>query len=282
MINTVNTKEQQLKNGYFKIDCGDETILIIGSCRSVPYVEYFHQWNLKNDNRFTIAFIDPFNFNYDLNDNRIDSEAKINSLETDWGILSLLQSTKIFIHEFYSNFGMFNTDKKSGKSIYDFGLSPEVDICIPNFNNFFILFSDIVSFDLDMRRMAISDYNVLGRLSPQTVTNIREIGLMGITKFYQVCAKSDLPEMHQYFENNFRDFRLFWTHNHVSKLFTLQVFSLINSKFLNLYFSTEFWTGLIKGEDMFANNYTYLTEYDDEVFKYKWPEERVSLRSKLF
>lgn len=278
MINTINTKQQQLANGYFKIDSGNELILIVGSCRSVPYANYLHEWNVANGNRFSIAFIDPFNFNYDLKDNRVDLHEKINSLETDENMLAMLRSTTIVIHEYYENYGMFCFDKNADKNIYKFGLNPAIDICIPNFNDRFILFGDIVTFDTDMRKKAISDYNVIGKLSEQTEFEIIQISRYNLNKFYEVCLKSDLEEMTNYFMGNYLFKRLWWTSNHVSKWFTLAVFNLINDKFLHLDMSKGFNSDHI---DMFANNYTHLTEYDVKWYGFDWGEEVKQLRDKL-
>lgn len=278
MINTVNSKEQQLRNGYFKIGSGSEVILIVGSCRSVPYCNYFNKYNEQNGNRFTICFIDPYNWCFDLQDNRVNIEEKINSLETDEALLNLFKSVKYFCHEYYANYGLFNCDRNENKNIYQFGLTPKVDICIPNWNNLFVLFGDIVSFDIDMRKKAIADYNVLGKLSDQTAKEIYEISQKGIERFYDVCMKSDLPEMKEIFRMNFIFNRFFWTHNHVSKFFTKKVFDLISEK-IGLNLSSSFYDDQI---DMFANNYTYLTEYDMKFYNYQWNEQIVPLRNKLF
>lgn len=274
MINTINTKEQQLKNGYFKIGSGSEIILIIGSCRSVPYCNYFNKWNMQNGNRFTICFIDPYNWCFDLQDNRVDLEAKINSLEDNEALIGLFNSTKYFIHEYYANFGMFNCDKNADKNIYQFGLNPEVDICIPNWNGNFVLFADIVSFDIEIRKKAISDYNVIGKLSEQTTNEIKEISWQNIEKFLQVCMRSSIPEMASYFLLNHKEKRFFWTNNHVSKNFTTYIFDVISQK-LGLILSEGFYDDQI---DLFANNYTYLSEYDN----FNWNEEIVPLKNKLF
>lgn len=278
MVNTVNTKKEQLENGYFKIDSGNELILIIGSCRSVPYVNYLHEWNIANGNRFTIAFIDPFNFNYDLNDNRVDLQGKINSLETDDNMLSMLRSTTIVIHEYYENYGMFCFDKNADKNIYKLGLNPNIDICIPNFNDRFILFGDIVTFDTDMRKKAMADYNVIGKLSEQTEREILDVSRSNIDKFCDVCSMSDVPEMAYYFREHFTSKRLWWTSNHVSKWFTLAIFNFINYKFLHLDLSKGF---NIDHVDMFANNYTHLCGYDVKFYGFDWGEEVKSLRDKL-
>lgn len=157
MIGTVAIKEQQLKHGAFKTGTGKEITLILGSCRSVPYLNYLVQCN-KND-RFTIYFIDPFNWNWDENNNRVDYEEVLLRLETNKELLDVIGSVKIFIHEYYSNAGMFNVFKDK-KNIYEFGMNPDIDITIPNFNDVFILFRDIVSFDISIRKKAIQDYNV--------------------------------------------------------------------------------------------------------------------------
>lgn len=279
MINTINTKYQQLRNGYYQTGSGPEKVLVMGSCRSVPYVQYLHDWNEANGNRFTICFIDPFNWAFDLQDNRTDFEAVITSLEKDERILQLLRTTDIFLHEHYNNFGMFNCKQPSDKNIYKFGMSPKIDVCIPNFNDLFILFGDIVTSDLAKKKDAAIDYNVTGKLSAQTKAAILNVGQQNIEKFYYVCRQSDLPEMIEYFRDNFKKKRLFWSYNHVSKHFTLEVFRLINDKFLYLDLSKGFNKNHV---DIFANNYTKLTMYDVELYELDWGEEIVPLKDKLF
>jgi hypothetical protein len=275
MISTYLIKQQQLKNGYFTIGTGQELILVMGSCRVAPYVEYFYQWNIENGNRFTICSIDPFNWNWDANDNRVDYMETLCKLETDERILNLLKSVDIFIHEYYANAGMFNCNKTAEKNIYQFGMTPKQDICIPNFNDYFILASDIISFDTEMRKIAIQDYNVIGKLSEQTQKEIKDLGNKAIEKFYSICLKSDIPEMKDFFEANYKTKRLFWTYNHVSKDFTLAIFNFMNDKFLHLDLSKGFDKDHL---DMFANNYTFLSEYDND---FDWNEDRIQLRSKL-
>lgn len=277
-INTVNTKAAQLANGYFKIDSGNEWILVIGSCRAVPYLNYFHDWNIANNNRFTICFIDPYNFNYDLQDNRVDLEATIISLETDARILELLKRTNIIIHEYYSNFGMFNFDKTAPKNIYQFGLSPTMDICLPNWNDKFVMFADIVTFDIEIRKRAIADYNVLNKLSKETEKAIQEISTENVRKFLNVCYLADMPEMSDYFQQNWMEKRFYWNSNHVSKHFTLAIFNFINKKWFNSELSVD-----ESHVDMYANNYTKLTEYDLAYYpNMNWGEEVIELKSKLF
>lgn len=278
MINTVNIKQQQLTNTYFKTGSGPDSILIMGSCRVAPYVNYFNLWNEQNNNPFTIYTLDPFNWNWDIHDGRVDYIQALTNLETDKRILNMLSSIKIFIHEYYSNAGMFNVFKDS-KNIYQYRMLPSIDICIPNFNDLFILFGDIVSFDTDIRKRAIQDYNVIGRLSEETQDDAFAKSADNLAKFYEVCKKSDIPEMGRYFLENWTTKRLFWNYNHVSKHFTLPVFDYLARK-LNLDLTTEFLQQ-ISQDDMFANNYTYLTEYDVKLHGLNWGEEIKPLKDKL-
>lgn len=220
MIGTIHTKRQQLEKGYFRVGDGPEKLLIVGSCRAVPYLNYLDIWN-KRHGRFTVSFIDPCNFNWDLNDNRVDYEAAINAKETDLAMLELLASTKIYVHEYYANYGMFNSSTDSPKNIYQFGLKPEMNICVPNFNDYFILGQPL------------------------------EAGLAALEKFYSVCRMSSFPELEEYFKANWRSKRFFWSHNHVAKEFTLFIFKQMDDRFLHLGFDEGFWKE-IPQYDMYA------------------------------
>lgn len=270
MINTVNTKSGQLANTYFSIGSGKETILVMGSCRTVPYMNYLKKINDIENNRFTINFIDPFMWNWGMNDERVDYEQALLKLETNKGLLSMLASVDIFLHEHYQNSGMFNVNKGYDKTIYDFGMKAKTDVCFPNFNDCFILLKDIITFDTDIRKMAVQDMNVIGRLSDRTLSEMLVLSWKGVEKFLKGCSKSDIPEMGVYFENNFRNKRLWHTYNHVNKNFTMAMFNFLNDKFLKLNLPNDFYED--QG-DIFANSFTPLTKYDVDYNGYEWAEE---------
>lgn len=271
MINTMNIKEKQFSVFRIGNPASKEVVLIIGSCRSVPYLNYLDHYNKLNGNRFLVYFIDPFNYNWDKDENRVDSEAVITALETDKNLLDIFASVKIFIHEYYGNFGMFNTFKDAEKNIYKFGMNPEIDITVPNFHDVFIMFNDIAKFDVEIRTMAQADINMNGSLSEQTLQKLFAISQNNLNKFYGVCIKSDFPEMKEWFQQNFLNTRLYWTYNHVSKYFTLKLFEWMNEKYLHLDLPSSYWNA-ISEEDMFDNNYTSPTQYDKKFYDYKWNE----------
>jgi hypothetical protein len=272
MINTYDIKKQQLEQGAFKVGSGSENILIMGSCRSVPYLNYLNEVN-KVDNKHTIYFIDPFNWNWDKKDNRVDYDEVLKTLETNKYLLDLFASTKIFIHEYYKNFGMFNTIEDGDKNIYEFGIKPEVDVCIPNFNDVFIMFNDLYTFDRVINDRVRKEIMRHGKVTNQTILMSYETSKDNIEKFYAVCRMSDVPEMEEYFKENFTKVRLFWTYNHISKDFAMFIFKKINEKFLKLNISETTWNKIESLEDMYANRYTFLTEYDLKFYDYKLNEE---------
>lgn len=278
MINTIMIKQQQLEKGFYTVGSGPEHILVMGSCRVVNIVTYLNDWNNANGNRFTIHSIDPFNFNWNHREERTDYDQALQKMETHEGLLKMLSRVEIFIHEYYSNAGMFNCNKDENKTIYKFGMSPQMDICIPNWNDYFVLFGDIVSFDISIRKMAIQDYNVNGKLSTELQSSIYSKGIAALQKFYQVCAKSDFPEMETFFQNNMQKTRLFWNYNHTTSYFTLALFDMMNDKYLKLDLSRHDRNHM----DIFANNYTHLSEYDRAWYNFQWDENIVPLKNKLF
>lgn len=281
MINTVNTKQEQLSNGFFSIGSGKEAILIMGSCRSVPYMNYFAAFNEENNDRFTINFIDPFYNNWNEKDERVNYEEALSNCEKNDKLLEMLRSVDIFIHEFYNNAGLFNCDKKAPKNIYQFGLNPKIDICIPNYNDVFVLFGDIVTFDVEMRKKAMQDYNTTGKLSEEVQHEIFQLSQNNLNKFYDICLKSDFPEMKEFFQRNMKEKRMFWTYNHITKEFTYFIFVRLLKRFLGIDLSEKFIRQIYQMPDMFANNYTYLTPFDLKWYGFNWNEEVKPLRDKL-
>lgn len=275
MINTVNTKQQQIQNGFFKTGTGDTKILIVGSCRCVPYLNYFNRLNSKDI--YTVYFIDPFNWNFDANDNRVDYEAVINSLETNEAMLNMLASIDIYIHEYYSQFGMFNSSKEAVKNIYQFGLNPKHDICIPNYNDVFVLFNDLLTFDQEVIKIAIQDVNVLGKLSEQTESVIVAKSNTNLKRFYSVCRKSDFPEMEEYFKSTWKNTRMFWTYNHISSAFSLYIFEGLCRRLEILPYQSE-WFEIRNLPDLFENPHTGITEYDKKHFGLNYNEKLVPLK----
>lgn len=273
---TFSIKKQQLSKGFFTLGSGPEVALIMGSCRVCPYVNYFNDWNKANGNRFTIHSIDPFNWNWDSKDNRTDYAEALAKEERNQELLSMLKSVTIFIHEYYQNGGMFNTSKDGEKNIYQFGLNPKTDICIPSFNDRFVLVGDIVAFDSVIRKKVMADYNVTGKLTDQTLSEIDAISQRNLLKFFEVCELSSFPGFGKYFKNSYRQIRYWHNSNHVTKWFTITIMMLICER-IGIKLTDEFVMNLKDSPDIYANIFTPLTEYDS----FDWAEPIKQLKELL-
>lgn len=238
MINTIDAKLAQLRDGYYQSGTGPKEILILGSCRTLAYLSYLSDWN-KGTNELTIRRIDPCDWAV--------SGVKIESLENDERILSVLRSCDIFIHEYLVNWGMFNTALMTGKNIYDFGMKPEVNIAIPNFNDHLILENDWI------------DYG-----AARTPDDYIARGNEQIEKFCAHTELSSIPEFAQTFRDTWRNIRYFWRPNHISAAFSKAIFKLMNDNFLHLPI------GDVTNEDLFATPHTQVTQRDVDGYGLEW------------
>lgn len=272
MIGTIETKEQQLTKGYFEIGSGSTKVLILGSCRAVGYITYFVDLN-KKSNAYTIYYIDPFNWNWNKRNERIDYEAKLSEMETNGDLLNLFKSIDIFIHEYYANAGMFNVIKGAEKNIYQYGMNPKHDITLPNYNDIFLMTAEIVAFMPEIRKEALQDFNVLGFLSDELIAKINLIKEENLNKFISICNKTTFPEFADLFVSEYKKVRYFWTFNHVAKRYTQEIFKLICNKL-----DIDITKYSISEKDLWNHHYTSLTEYDNE---YEFIEHKKELRSLL-
>lgn len=249
MIYTFTTKNEQLKHGFFRTGTGSEQVLIVGSCRAMPYLNYLARWN-ETANSMTIHYINPFDWGWNAREEQVDVEQAIDGLEQDPRILDVLKKTTVFIHEHYGNYGMFNTSRDSAKNIYQFGMASEKDISVPNFHDHFILHDDFKAF---------------GELPPDWVAR----GEAAVEKFCALCLLSSFPEMAEHFRSNWRSTRFFWTPNHISAPFSMYLFRQMNERFLHLPLDDTFWQQAAS-EDMFSTPCTAVTQHDRDAYRLTW------------
>lgn len=248
MITTINIKAKLRE--VFQVGNGPKKILILGSCRTVAYVNYLNRYNQSHGEPFTIYVIEPNNYHWNEQEQEVNLEEELTKCETNERILSIIRSTDIFIHEFYQNFGMFNTEQ-GPKNIYSFGMAPKMDILIPNLHDRFVLENDYVACGMT----APSDYVQRGE--------------QAISEFCDVCRKSSFPEFADVFRDTWRRVRYCWRPNHVSAAFTLYIFKLMNDKFLHLDLDEAFWNGAGQ-EDLFKEPHTQVTENDRKAYGITW------------
>lgn len=238
----------------------EETVLILGSCRVVPYLNMLAHYNgTSGGNTLRIFCIDPINYCVDMAGNALPTAGLLEALETDEHFLSILRSVTIFIHEGLSSFGILNTLRSAETNIYQFGIEPKIDVMIPNFHDIFILVNDFKAIDPKWRK----ELNEMEQLA------IVQHGNTHIDRFCGICEKSSFPEFGPWFRENFLKQRLFHSFNHVSAAFTLAIFRLINEKFLKLELDADFWAK-IGEQDIYANIQTAVTDLDRKWRPYQW------------
>lgn len=120
-------------------------------------------------------------------------------------------------------------------------------------------------------------FNDFAAIDPQwrhelTEEDQREIVRLGdahIDRFCGICTLSSFPEFAWWFRDNYLERRLFHSFNHVSAAFTLEIFRLMNEKFLKLDLDGLFWNQ-IGQQDIYANVSTPVTDLDRKWRAFQW------------
>lgn len=268
MIDTSRSKAAQLANGYFQTGTGPTTVLILGSCRTLHYINFLERWNEMSGNQLTILRIDPHDFTWNERDEIVDLEEVINRCENDARILDALRRADIFLHEWFGYFGMFCTNTKQKKNIYRFGLNPRLDICFPNWHDRFVLFQDQLAFAPEQAKEA---FRIRGGLAEWEVETFKARGLLALERFYEICDLASFPEMAEHFKLNWTRTRFFSNGNHINRNFALYLFRQMNDRFLHLPLDDAFWQSASQ-VDLFSSPRTAMTQHDVDAFGLTWDE----------
>lgn len=278
MIDTNHIKARQ--DGLFSVgDPAGKRIVIVASCRGVPHLNYLNRYNEAAGRPFHITFINPNDYSCDARGMPQDLPAKLASLETDERVLKAFRECEIFIHEHHESFGMFNTSMKTEKHVWAFGMRRDiVEIRLPNFHNHFILANDLLNHEKPINEFGRSELKETGKLSSDTEWAIRLASEFHVRRFIKHCDLSSFPEFGVWFRENWKTTRLFWTFNHVAAPFSLELFRLMNERFLRLPLDSDFWGEAAK-EDLFSFPRTPFTEYDARLLGVCWngPVESLKL-----
>lgn len=274
MIDSSVIQSAQSRNGWFECGSGPKKVLLLTSCRGIPHLNYLNDLNAGND--FTLCYIDPLYYTWAENGDHRDVNAVITGLENDRDIWELIASVDWFIHEGFMDFGMFNTSAMCPKNIYGYGMKPEMDVSLPNFYNF-ILFQDLVDYTVfkeDAKRELANE----GKLSKELQCKMRDYGLNEVEKFCLECRMSSFPEFGGLFSGGWTHTRFYWTANHVSSVFTTELFCMMNDRFLKLSVPSDLWFKW-RSEDVFAPVFVPLTQYDVDNYGITWKEPVVELKA---
>ena len=252
-------------------------IFILASCRGVPYLNYLNRYNEMNGQPFRITYVSPHEYVSTSAGHPRNLEQELARLETHEPLLERIRACDIFIHEHHANFGMFNTSYSSEKNIYQFGMEPELNIALPNFNNHFMSMQDLVDYEGEIKSRILADLHEVGFITPETVSYVQFRSYHHLMRFKKACELSSFPEFWPYFRDNYKTTRFFWTFNHVSKWFTLDLFRRMNEQFLKLDLRQDFWVEAL-AEDLFKSPCTPYTTQDRDILGLQWTENFSTLK----
>lgn len=272
-FNTVNTSAPHYINGSYCTGFGPDCVVVMGSCRVLPYVNALHY---LNGGKWELHLINLVSWYYNEAGQQVDPNEFTKRFEGNAVLLDVFRRCKWFLHEHSANFGMFNTDPGQPKHIYQFGMKPEHDIAIPNFHDIFLLLQELVDFDEAIRTQARHDM-AGGTISSTLKDIVQRRGLAQIDRFLDICSKSSIPEFGPIFRDTWRSTRYFWTGNHVSHEFTNAVFRLINDKFLKIP-DVEGALARVKDDNMYSTPCTRITRHDVDMYGLTWPQATEELR----
>lgn len=264
-FNTTNISDS-LNSGGLRV--GDlsscEVVLLFASCRGIPHLNYLNRYNDDHGKPFFICFIDPYVF-----------AMHNKKAEDDENVKDIIGRATIFIHEHYENYGMFNTSSDCNENAYMLGLSPRLDISIPNFNNISILINDQIMFGGEFSERVRMCGNPL---SHELIGELRDRGESSLARWRKSCEKTSFPEFSDYFDENWKKVRMFTSSNHISNHYTVPLFSMMCKKFLGINIEAEY-ERMLHGYDLFSDkNGTPVTQYDRDAFGIKWNEPTVELK----
>lgn len=237
----------------------DKNILLIGSCRITPFLNY-----IAND-----SYFDDYNILGVMVHNtemRKISETLIDNEDIKKDIFK----TTILIHEFCRNFDYFNTSKDKDKNIYQIKPIFDIDISLPNYQDPRIFTKDIIFYNSIEFNKYINkemDFDQLSKI-------LQDLQTIEKNKYYNVILKSDLPELLEFVKNNIDNNRIAHSINHPSNFLFIKMYELILKKWFHREIPESVFNINKKHEFLSSTGYfTKLTFYDKECLNYNIKEE---------
>lgn len=228
----------------------DVQVLIVGSCRALPYLNYLLAYNrAAKRNVFYTGYINPADLRTTTDHKPQDPLQAAERLLATPSVKKFLSGVEVLLCEHVENYGVLNTCERS-VGVRAHLHAHTKTFMIPNWNAMGVLRDDILA---------------LGG-NPE---HQREVAKASLEKFYRHCALSTFPEMAIAFDAAWKDERWFWTHNHIARPFTEFIFSqwLLKMGLDQLPSDALAWT---RSFDLFATPCTQVCQQDVDVLGLRW------------
>lgn len=229
-------------------------IVLIGSCRIVPFLNALRVYNLLHGNPFELLCFNPVEMWVGPGHHVHDG---VNNILSGYQI----GKADFLVCEHLQYCGVLNTVRSSEQNIFDsLGCVPDVEIRLPNWNDMHI-------FDVET---AMHDKVGYANLPfPDRVTFIREQTAIHKARFLSHCRGSSIPELESWTEENWLTTRMGWTSSHPSQPLIWKMFRSVAEK-LGLEITPELEAHPFCANDIYQSTGIALTPVDYEANDWKF------------
>jgi hypothetical protein len=196
-----------------------QNILLIGSCRITPFLNYMINHDIFGNN---YNYLGILVYNDQM---KILSEDIINNEE----IRHQICRSKYLVAEYMLNYNFFNTNRSSNQSIFNIYDSFEKEIILPNWNNICLYAKDLVQFkDLknELNRALRNEIHI-----NDFAQKLRETHEKELERYYSILRKANFPELIDYVKSIVINYRIANTLNHPTNLIFIQLYRLVIEKY---------------------------------------------------
>ena len=234
----------------------NKTVVLIGSCRIVPYLNYLRVYNslVAPSEALHLVCLNPVEMwrgpGHEVADGVNEKLANFQFGKVDYLICEHLQYC-----------GVMNTVRSSPENIYDnLGCKPEVEIRLPNWNDMHILDAETAMHD----KMVYANMEFIER-----VPYIREQTAIHKARFLSHCRSSSFPELEPWVEERWLTMRMGWTSSHPSHPLMWRMFELFTGV-MGLTLTPELLNHPICTNEVYRSTGIALTAVDYEANNWQY------------
>jgi hypothetical protein len=252
---TTNILRASYEKGEFSFGNPDapRTVVLIGSCRIVPFLNNLRVYNEQNGHPFELLCFDPVEMWGGPGHEVADGVNKV---------LDGYRFGKVdfLVCEHVQYCGVLNTVRSSEQNIFkDLGCNPDTEIRLPNWNDMHTLDAETEIHD--------KGYAALGHA--ERVVFLRDATAVCKARFLSHCRQSSFPHLEEWTESNWLTTRLGWTSSHPSLPLVWTMFNSVMGR-MGLTATTELANHPLCSTDVYASTGIKLTHVDYEANNWKF------------
>jgi len=243
----------------------NENILLIGSCRITPFLNYLINHDLFGNkyNYLCVLLYNPQMI--------ILSEEIIFNNE----IKDQLFKCKFLFAEYCKNYNYFNTQRLTEKCVFRVYDSFEKEIILPNWQDICLYSKDLIT------KRGIHNYNGIVNEFKQLINGemhnydffelLQNVQNIELERYYDILKKANFPELISFIQINLQNIRLANSQNHPSNFYFLEMYRLVIEKYFlgGPFFLPQSIIDATREEFLKSNCDTKLTFYDYHCLGYR-------------